>query len=293
LLRAATTPATIANNAPLAHVVLAFLETLVPASAGADLLLRGVNLGFDGNASISVPGITLPTTAFVSEGSPIPAVTATTNSGATLTPHKLAVITSLTGEMIRNSNAEAMVRQVLVESTGPALDKALFSTSAAGAAPAGLLNGIAALTPATGTEKAQIITDDLQALAMAIAPVAGNGRIVLIASPDVAVALQLRLYNTVMWPVLTSSSLAAKTVIAIASNAVVSAVEGAPVIEASTETEYVPDTVPQEIVTSGGTVATSVGSVYQKDSVALRLKWPISWALRTASGISYMTSVNW
>jgi hypothetical protein len=93
--------------------------------------------------------------------------------------------------------------------------------------------------------------------------------------------------------VLISGSLAAKTVIAIAANAVVSAVDGAPVIDASTETEYVPDTVPQEIVTSGGTVATSVGSTYQKDSVALRLKWPISWALRTPTGLAWMTGVNW
>jgi hypothetical protein len=110
-------------------------------------------LSFDGAAQISVPGIALPTTVFITEGQPIPAVTAPTNSGATLVPYKLATITSLTGEMLRNSNAESLVRQVLLESVGPAVDKVIFGTAAAGAAPPGLLNGIAALTPATGTEK--------------------------------------------------------------------------------------------------------------------------------------------
>jgi hypothetical protein len=221
ILRAPVSPTTIATGAPMAHITMSLLHALVPVSAGADLLSRGSVLSFDGAAQISVPGIALPTTAFIAEGQPIPAVTAPTNTGATLVPHKLATITSLTGEMLRNSNAESLVRQVLLESVGPAVDKVLFGTAAAGAAPPGLLNGIAALTQATGTDKSQIIIDDMQALALSVAPVAGNGEVIIVASPDVAVALKLRLYGTVQWPVLTSGSLAAKTVIAIAANAVV------------------------------------------------------------------------
>jgi hypothetical protein len=293
ILRAAVSPATIAGSGPLAHVTVSLLQALAPTSAGADLLSRGIALSFDGAAQVSVPAIALPTGGFVAEGSPIPVVMAATSAGTTLTPHKLATITSLTGEMIRNSNAEALVRQVLLESTGPTVDKAVFSTSAAGAAPAGLLYGISGLTPATGTDKNQIIVDDMQALATAVAPVASNGEIVLVASPDVAVALKLRLYNTVMWPVLTSGSLAAKTVIAIAVNAVVSAVEGAPTIEARQDVEMHFETNPAEIVTAAGTVATPVGSMFQKDAVALKLRWPISWALRNLTGVAYMTGVNW
>jgi hypothetical protein len=87
--------------------------------------------------------------------------------------------------------------------------------------------------------------------------------------------------------------LPAKTVITVAANAVVSAVDGAPVIETSKEAEFHRESVPQEIVTSGGTVATPVGSLFQTDSVALRLKWPITWGLRASNGLAWMTGVNW
>jgi hypothetical protein len=293
ILRAAVSPTTIASAPALAHVAVAFLETLTPVSAGADLLSRGIGLNFDGAAQINVPAISIPTGGFVSEGAPIPALTAITSPGPSLVPHKLASLMSLTGEMIRNSNAETLVRQVLIESVGPTIDKQLFSSNAAGAGPPGLLNGIAGLTPTPTGEKSQIIIDDLQQLALAVAPVAGNGNIVLVASTDAAVALQLRLYKSVEWPVLISAALAPRTVIAIATNAVVSAVEGAPQIDASTQAEFHRDSTPLEIVSSGGVVATNVGSMYQVDSVALRLRWPISWSLRDARGLAWLGSVNW
>jgi hypothetical protein len=56
--------------------------------------------------------------------------------------------------------------------------------------PPGLLAGIAALTPAgSGPSKGEVLVDDLQALGVAIAAVAGNGDIILVASPDAAVPL--------------------------------------------------------------------------------------------------------
>jgi hypothetical protein len=168
----------------------------------------------------------------------------------------------------------------------------LFSANAAASdRPAGLLNGITALTPAAVAEKAQIIVDDLQQLALAVAPVAGSGNLVLVASPDAAIALRLRLPSPVEWPVLTSSSLAAKTVIMVATNAVISAIEGAPLIDASQQAEFHRNTVAQEIVTAAGTVAVPVGSVFQTDEVALRLRWPLTWALRSSAGLAYMQNV--
>jgi hypothetical protein len=294
VLRAAVTPTTLAGTPALAHITVAFLDALVPLSAGADLLGRGIGLNFNGAASITAPNIAIPTADFVGEGAPIPVVQAPTTPGPTLTPNKLAVITSLTGEMLRNPNVETLVRAVLIESTGPAIDKALFSATAAGTdRPAGLLNGIAALTPATGTDKGQIIIDDLQALATAVAPVAGNGNIVMIASPDAAVALKLRLYGTVQWPMLTSAALPPRTVIAVAANAIVSAVEGTPMIDASPYTEIHRESSPQEIVNVGGVFARPVGSVYQTDEIALRLRWPISWALRSSAALAWMQNCNW
>ena len=168
VLRSATSPATLAGNPELARVAVAYLEALQPASAGADLLARGIGLNFADAAQISVPGIAVPNADFVGEGQPIPVQMAPTSVGTTLTPHKLAVITSLTGEMMCSSNAETLVRQALIESTGPALDRVLFSAAPAAAdRPPGLLNGIAALTPSAGAYgKTELIVDDLQALAL-------------------------------------------------------------------------------------------------------------------------------
>jgi hypothetical protein len=131
VLRAAVSPTSLANTPALATIAVAFLEALRPMSAGADLLARGVALNFAGAAQITVPGIAVPTASFVAEGNPIPVVTAPTSAGPTLSPHKLAVITTLTGELMRGSNAETLLRQVLLESTGPALDAVLFSNAAA------------------------------------------------------------------------------------------------------------------------------------------------------------------
>lgn len=296
VLRAAVLPTSLSNTPALAQVAVAFLETLVPVSAGADLLTRGIGLNFAGAAQITVPNIARPVADFVGEAQPIPVVMAPTSAGPTLTPHKLAVITTLTGEIMRNPNVETLVRAVLVESTGPAVDKVLFSANAAAAdRPAGLLNGIAALTPSTGgtgQSKSEVVVDDLQALASAVAPVAGNSQIVLVASPDAAVALRLRLLS-IDWPVLVSASLPARTVICVAANAIVSAVEGAPAIDANAEAELHRESVPGEIVDIGGVFARPVGSLFQTDQVALRLRWPLSWALRASNGLAWMSGVNW
>jgi len=52
-----------------------------------------------------------------------------TAAGPTLSPFKFASLAELTGEMVRNSNAEALIRQTLLDSAGMALDAALFSNA--------------------------------------------------------------------------------------------------------------------------------------------------------------------
>jgi hypothetical protein len=293
VVRAATSPAAIANASALATAAYAFLSALVPVSAGIDLLGRGLGLKFNGAASIIVPSIAVPTAGFVSELSGFPVQQATTGPGTTLTPSKLGVLASLTSEMMRSSNAEQLVKQVLIEACGPAIDAALFSNAAAGPGPPGLLHGVTALPPAAAGEKSQVLVDDIQSLATAIAPVAGNGNIVLIASSDASVALSLRLPQSVPWPVLTSASLAPRTVIAVAANGIVSAVEGTPQIDASQETTIHEEQNAAPIVGPGGTVAYPVRSMFQTDSISLRLRWPLSWSLRAPNAIAFMSGVNW
>jgi hypothetical protein len=292
-LRAAVAPSTVAGNAAITQVGYAFLDALVGMSAGAALLQKGIQLNLDGLASIHIPGIAPPSILFVGESMPIPAYVETTSAGPTLQPYKLAAITALSNELMAMPAAEGLIRQTLIESVGTALDAVLFGTAAATSAqPAGLRFGISGLTPAAAGEKAQACVDDLQVLATALAPVSGNSNVALVASPDAAVALRFRLVRE-EWPILVSSALATRTVIMVALNALVASVSGPPQIEATTQAAYVPDTAPTDVVSSPGVVASSFTSVFQTDKVALKLRWPISWALRSSAGLAWMTNVNW
>src|SRR5262249_8814717 len=156
------------------------------------------------------------------------------------------------------------------------LDAALFSANAATAdAPAGLLNGVAALTASTASPLSDAMMADLATLGGAISRVAVND-IMFIAAPEQATSLRLWVEN-LDYPVLASNRRAAKTVIALAPAALVSGFAPVPEIDASRETTLHWDTQPAEIVSSTGVVAAPTGSLFQGDKVALRMRMPAAW----------------
>ena len=130
----------------LAQTALAFVDALTPLSAGAALLQRCLQLSFGGSGRLFVPGVFMPLADFCGEGQPIPALQGTSSVQAVVEPAKFAVIIALSRELYDNPNAENLIRQALVESAGPALDRRLFDNLAAvpDLRPAGLLNGISA-----------------------------------------------------------------------------------------------------------------------------------------------------
>src|SRR5262249_58139882 len=113
-------------------------------SVGAESLRRGLQVLFNGAGTILLPTIAQGQAGFVGQGKPIPVAQFATAPGVSLTPHKLALISTLTREMIESSNAEAIIRAVLTESAAVGLDAVLFSANAATAdAPPGLLYRLA------------------------------------------------------------------------------------------------------------------------------------------------------
>ena len=128
----------------------------------------------------------------------------------------------------------------------------------------------------------------------AVAPVAGNAPIVFIASPAQAAAIRLRYGSNFTYEVFASSSLSAGIVVCVATNALVSAVDPAPKIESSVETVlHMEDTTPAAITTNSSSYAFPVRSVFQTNSIALKLRMEVSWALRNASGLAWTTSTTW
>jgi hypothetical protein len=296
LTRSPTTPTTLAGTTALQQIAMHFVASLVPVSAAAAVISRSLQLSFAGAAEIRVPSLSLPHAAWLTEGGPVPVVQGTSSAGAVLDPFKLAAGVVLSGEMIRNSNAEAFVRQVLLESVGPTLDAALLSNAAAiaGVRPAGILNAISPLTATAATSSTvyDAMFADLALIAAALAPVAGGGQPILVAAPAQAVAL-MRAPREIM-PVIPCAALAARSVIGLAPTAIATAIE-APRIESSSETLTHLNDAPTDIGLPGAppSVAARTISLYQSDSIAMKIVLPVAWSRRSNAAIAWFDAVNW
>jgi hypothetical protein len=288
--RAATTEATTGDAAwagPLAtYRVDQLLQNLGPLSAASKLLQQGIQLTFDRAHEIRVPGIVVAASYanFVGEGASIPVHQLPVTGGAVLQPRKFGTIVTLTREMIVSSNAEELVRAVLIDAVAASLDLALFSTTAGDTTrPAGLLNGATALTAVAGGGSAAMIAD-LAALANAVAPYGGLD-IVYVAAPEEAVKLTFTMGAQFKIPIIASSGVPAKTVICLAPAALCSATDPAPRLEAARDVAMSMD--------DSAPVGMPSKSMFQTDSVSIRLVMFVAWAMRAAAACAYVSSVTW
>ena len=293
LLRSASAQAMIGVAgwaAELSHtVVVDALAALGPASAGAQLLMQSTVLSFDGNGVISAPGFVAGAgnAGFVAEGLPVPVKTLA-DSVVQMTPHKLAAIAVLSEEMILSSNAEQLIGDVLIRSAAAALDVALFGTLAATAAqPAGLRYNITALTPSNNTDFWEAYFEDIANGINACSPVGGNGPFALVANAGRAVQIKLRAMGEEPYEILGSSAVG-NDMLVIAPAAIVCAISPEPEIEVANAATLHMDSAPLQIV-NGGAPAAPHKSMWQTATVALKLRWPVTWALRDSRGVNWTT----
>lgn len=283
VLRAASPPADMTSAAALVQVVLAILPLLRSFSGAAALFADALKVPL-GRGAVVVPNIGAVAVGFVADGAPKPVLQGVSTSSR-LDPHKIAGITALSSELYQQGAIEPLMRQMLGESAGPALDAVVFSNQAATAAhPAGLLNGI---TPITATAAgSEAFLGDIEALGTAVGPVAGAGRIKFIVSPGKAASAQYRIFGINPEDWIPSSAVPAGTIIAVATNAVVSAM-GAPEFESSVEATLTMDTAP------GAFPAGNVSSMWQTASIGVKMHFPVTWALRSPTGVATIANVNW
>lgn len=309
ILRSATTPATTTDPSwagPLAALsVSEAIEELVALSAiGRVHDAGGLNINLGRYAAIVVPGrVTNVGDAgqFVQEGLPVQ-VRQLHVVGATLRPRKLEVIVTMTREIMEASNIEDVVRMLLTEAAGLALDANIFSNTAGSPArSAGLLNGLTPIgaTAAGGADSAYDAAGlDLGNLVADIATRAGGQRPVFVASPGQATTLRFWAggqFGTTPanddLPIAASAGLPAGTVVALEARSLVTAI-GMPSFTASkVAAVQQEDTAPADIV-SGGTLATPVKSMFQIDATALKMTLWADWAMR-APHISVVENVFW
>ena len=306
ILRAASGPAILTDPAwagPLAMLSVSdAIEELVAMTVIGRLSLSGalrVDLGR--YATVRVPGRAVHASdagTWVQEGSPIPTRQFLLLGGPLLTPRKLACIVPMTREITEASNIEAVVRQLLIEAAGLSLDAALFSATAASPEqPAGLLNGLAALTPSalTGFEACG---GDLGSLVEDIATRGGGAHAFFVAAPKQAVTARFyaggQFYvdpGSDVLPIAGSAGLPTGTVIAIEPASLAYSIDTPQFDISKVAAIHQEDTTPADIV-AGGTPATPVKSMFQTDSIALRMMLWASWGMR-APHVSFMQSVAW
>ena len=152
----------------------------------------------------------------------------------TLSPRKLATISVFDREIVLHSTPaiEKIVGLALIEFAAVALDKAMLDASAASASrPQGMRFGIAASPTSAKTVRTEAMAEDIATLVTAVAPIAGNYPIFLVAAPAQAAALRLWYKPNVNYQIIATGQLANGTVLAISSNCVVSAIDPQPRID--------------------------------------------------------------
>ncbi len=114
-------------------------------------------------------------------------------SDVTLTPLKVAALSVISKELLRDSSpsAEMLVRDDLVEASAQRIDTTFISNSAAvsGSTPAGILNNIAA-TASAGTDGASVI-NDIKEMLYRFQTANNSGGIWHVMSTTLATSLQL------------------------------------------------------------------------------------------------------
>ena len=291
--RAASNPAMTTVTgwaAELVHKIVADTATAMGAAAGAaDVMKRCMLLDWNSAGIISVPAFVASAgnSGFVQEGQPIP-VRQLNEAPIQLQPYKLASIAALTREMVESSNAETIISDTLVRSTGLALDAVFFGTAPATAAqPAGILNGVTPLTASTNADSYGGFAEDISALINAVSAVGGKGPYLFIGSPGRITTMRMHYAteeNPIDFDVIMSNSVGDNLVV-VAPQAIAAAMSADPDLEAANAATLVMDTAPG----AAGTTGSGEKGMWQTDSLAIKVRWPVSWAVRDPRAVAYLT----
>jgi len=320
VLKAASAPAmtTVAGWAQeLVHIIYTdLMPLLLPHAILTKLAAKGLALSFGRAGKIVIP--TRQRTpalsgSFVGEGQAIP-VRQGAFTSQTLTPKKVAVITTWTKEMDEYSipAIEGILREAIQVDTGIAIDSVLIDANPATVIrPAGLLNGVVATPPTAGGGLTSIL-GDLKALIGTLATnTYGNIRTpVWLLNPQEILKASLAMAPNGLFPFrqeiaggtlnnipfIESAIVAPGTVILIdAADFVTVGAEGPRLDISDQATLHMEDTAPLDLVQAGSppVVAAPQKSLFQTDSLALRLLMWMNWVQRRAGTVVYATTVTW
>jgi HK97 family phage prohead protease len=288
-----------------------FLETLRPVSVYPTLASVGGRLTFGPNAgAIKIPARAATPSiggSFVGEGGAIP-VRRLGLTSVTLSPKKMGVISVFSREIARYGTPaiEGLIRQEIIADTALTIDSLLLDANAASAVrPAGLLNGVTALTPTAGGGHAAIL-GDIRQLAAPFDTANAGRNLVLLMNPAQSRSLSmtpgpdgsLGWTDTIMneFRVVSSTTVPVGRVILLDAADFVSATGDTPEFETSDQAVlHMEDSAPTQIGTVGtpNAVAAPVQSMFQTAQIAVRMLLDITWATRRAGMVQYLDGATW
>ena len=262
------------------------ISVMSGASAAAQVMRQSLLVSMD-QIGVLVPGLVADATgaSFVAEGDPIPVHNFNLTPGQ-LPFTKIASIAVLTREMLESSNAEALIGDALTRAAGLALDAAFFGNAAVSSAqPAGLRNGISTLTASVSTDPFGAFFEDISTLISAVSAVGGTGPFFLVGSAGKITSASMRFGGEAephIIPIISSAT--GNDMLAIAPQAVAAALGTTPDIETSKAATLHMDTVPSALPTAGARK-----SMFQTDSIAVKLRWPVCCILRDSRGVAWLS----
>jgi hypothetical protein len=251
-----------------------------PAAAGA-LIGRAMRVELrPGEFTASVTNLGLPALGWREEGAPIQVLGAI-SALVPLAAKSLAGLVVVSRELLRRSDAGALIDAALRRSAARAIENLMFSaTAATTAAPAGLLVGV---TPAASTES---LGGDLGLLARLVGDVSNTP--VFIGSSENAWAARVAGID-----VFSSAALPEGRVIAVAPEALAVVVDPEVTIETSADSTLHMSDVPAELVTDAPATADPIRSMLQTGAISLRLMIGINWAPVITGAVAIVDGAFW
>lgn len=261
-------------------------------------------------ADVTIKGQDGASTAFwVGESKAIPVTSADFNN-VSLTPLKLGAIATVSKELLRRSDpaAERLVRDSLVNAAAQLVDTTFFSTTAAsaGVRPAGILNGVTALTT-SGTDGAAVRSDikklvapfitakNLGGLGMVMGPATAEaiGSLVNALGQDEFTGLTAEGGTLRGRQVLTGDNIDNEWMIMGKWSDVWKIDDRGVEVSMSDVAMIEQDTAPTGAQDTPTAATASLVSMFQTDSVAFKVVRSVNWAKRRTGAVQYIGNADY
>lgn len=317
IVKAATDPATMTDAAWAAPLVRETWGEFMDLIRDISIYPRlpGIRLEFDRYGKITLPknvGRGQLAGSFVGEGKPIP-VREGAYGGVDLTPKKLAVISVFTREIGMHSMPaiQGLIQSQMLEDTAESLDGLYLDAEARDTLrPAGMQDttetGAGNINGSSGTTVAAIIADTQAMVGRMIAARTGSTAVWCInplrvlslrnvqdaASGEFVFRAEIAAGTFQGYPLIISQNVPDDLLLLQSDGAVAFANDYAPAIEVSDQATIVfDDTVPDDVLPDTNTQP--VKSMFQTDSIAVKMHAGLDWRISRIGGVQILTGVDW